>query len=42
MSNEMMTNTSFRERMGVEEKNYPMVSIIIRETVKRAYKSWDA
>lgn len=35
MSNEMMTNKSFRERMGVEEKNYPMVSIIIREAVKR-------
>ncbi len=35
MSNEMMTNKSFRERMGVEEKNYPMVSIVIREAVKR-------
>ena len=35
MSNEMMTNKSFRERMGVEEKNYPMVSIVIREAVNR-------
>lgn len=35
MSNEMMTNKSFRERKGVEEKNYPMVSIVIREAVKR-------
>lgn len=31
----MMTNKSFRERMGVEGKNYPMVSIVIREAVKR-------
>ena len=35
LSNEMMTNKSFRERMGVEEKNYPMVSIVIREAVKK-------
>ena len=35
MLNEMMTNKSFRERMGVDEKNYPMVSIVIREAVKK-------
>ena len=33
MSNEKMTNQSFRERMGIEEKNYPMVSKIIKETI---------
>ncbi|MDR1021680.1 MAG: putative DNA binding domain-containing protein [Prevotellaceae bacterium] len=31
--NERMTNQSFRERMGIEERNYPMVSKIIKETV---------
>lgn len=35
MSNEMMTNKSFRERMGVEEKNYSAVSNIIKETLER-------
>ena len=33
MSNEKMSNQSFRERMGIEEKNYPMVSKIIKETI---------
>jgi predicted HTH transcriptional regulator len=33
MDNEKMTNQSFRERMGIEEKNYPMASKIIKETV---------
>jgi predicted HTH transcriptional regulator len=33
MDNEKMTNQSFRERMGIEEKNYSIVSRIIRETV---------
>ena len=33
MNNEKMTNQSFRERMGIEEKNYPMASKIIKETV---------
>jgi predicted HTH transcriptional regulator len=33
MDNERMTNQSFRERMGIEERNYSIVSRIIRETV---------
>jgi predicted HTH transcriptional regulator len=33
MDNEKMTNQSFRERMGIEEKNYSIVSRIIRETI---------
>jgi predicted HTH transcriptional regulator len=33
MENEKMTNQSFRERMGIEEKNYPMASKIIKEAV---------
>lgn len=33
MSNDQMTNSSFRERLGVEQKNYATVSRIIRETV---------
>ncbi|KAA6312168.1 hypothetical protein EZS27_036850 [termite gut metagenome] len=33
MDNEKMTNQSFRERMGIEEKNYPMASKIIKETL---------
>jgi predicted HTH transcriptional regulator len=33
MDNEQMTNQSFRERMGIEEKNYPMALKIIRETL---------
>lgn len=31
----MMTNKSFRERMGVEEKNYSAVSNIVKETLER-------
>jgi len=34
MMNEKMTNQSLRERFEVEEKNYPMVSKIIRETIE--------
>jgi predicted HTH transcriptional regulator len=34
MSNEMLTNKSLRERFGVDEKNYPMVSRIIKEALK--------
>jgi len=37
MSNEKMTNQSFRKRMGIEEKNYPMVSKIIKETVNSGF-----
>ena len=33
MENEKMTNQSFRERMGIEEKNYSMASRIIKETI---------
>ena len=33
MDNQKMSNQSFRERMGIEEKNYPMASKIIRETL---------
>jgi len=33
MDNEKMTNQSFRERMGIEEKNYSMASRIIKETI---------
>jgi len=29
----MMTNTSLRERLGVEQQNYSIVSRIIRETI---------
>jgi predicted HTH transcriptional regulator len=35
MSNEMLTNKSLRERFGVDEKNYPMVSRIIKEAIKQ-------
>ncbi|GHT76321.1 hypothetical protein AGMMS50262_14200 [Bacteroidia bacterium] len=33
MDNEKMTNQSFRERMGIDEKNYPMASKVIKDTV---------
>jgi predicted HTH transcriptional regulator len=33
MDNEKMTNQSFRERMGIEEKNYPMASKVIKEAI---------
>jgi len=33
MDNQKMTNQSFRERMGIEEKNYPMASKIIKEVI---------
>lgn len=35
LSNEMLTNKSFRERMGVAEKNYTAVSGVIKETLER-------
>lgn len=35
LSNEMLTNKSFRERMGVAEKNYTAVSGIIKQTLER-------
>jgi predicted HTH transcriptional regulator len=33
MDNKKMTNQSLRERMGIEEKNYPMASKIIKEAI---------
>jgi predicted HTH transcriptional regulator len=33
MENKKMTNQSFRERMGIEEKNYSIVSRVIRDTI---------
>lgn len=35
LSNEMMTNKSFRERMGVTDKNYTAISGVIKETLER-------
>lgn len=35
LSNEMMTNKSFRIRMGVNEKNYSSISGVIKETIER-------
>ncbi|MCM1042085.1 MAG: putative DNA binding domain-containing protein [Bacteroides sp.] len=32
-ASEMLTNKSLRERLGVDEKNYPLVSIVIREAL---------
>ena len=34
LQNEKMTNQSLRERFEVEEKNYPMISRIIKETIE--------
>lgn len=33
VSNEQMTNSSFRERLGLDQKNYATASRIIRDTV---------
>lgn len=33
VSNEQMTNSSFRDRLGVDQKNYATVSRIIRESI---------
>lgn len=35
LSNEMLTNKSFRERMGVPDKNYTAISGVIKETLER-------
>lgn len=35
LSNEMMTNKSFRARMGVTDKNYTAISGVIKETLER-------
>ncbi len=35
LSNEMLTNKSFRERMGVPEKSYSAISGVIKETLER-------
>jgi len=34
VSNKLMTNTSLRDRFGIEEKNYAIASRIIAETIK--------
>ncbi len=31
----MLTNNSLRMRLGVEDKNYPVVSTIIKEAISR-------
>ena len=36
MEKAQMTNQSFRERMGIDEKNYSMVSRIIKEAINSA------
>lgn len=33
LANEMLTNKSLRERLGVDEKNYPLISIVIKEAM---------
>ena len=33
LANEMLTNKSLRERLGVDEKNYPLVSVVIKEAL---------
>ena len=33
VSGELMTNQSLRERLGVEQKNYPMISRIIKDGI---------
>lgn len=33
LANEMLTNKSLRERLGVDEKNYPLVSAVIKEAL---------
>lgn len=35
LSNEMLTNKSLRERMGVDEKNYPLISGVIKEALSQ-------
>lgn len=35
LSNEMLTNKSLRERFGLAEKNYPMISVVIKEALNR-------
>ncbi len=35
VSGEYMTNQSLRERFGIDEKNYPMASRIIQETINQ-------
>jgi predicted HTH transcriptional regulator len=33
MMNDMLTNKSLRERLGVDEKNYPLISTVIKDTL---------
>lgn len=34
VSNEKMTNQSLRQRLGIEDKNYPMASRIIKDAIE--------
>lgn len=33
VSNDKMTNKSLRQRLGIDDKNYPMASRIIRDSI---------
>lgn len=33
LANEMLTNKSLRERLGVDDKNYPLISVVIKEAL---------
>lgn len=37
VSNEKMTNQTIRERFQIDDKNYPMASKIIRETIDSGF-----
>lgn len=41
VSNEFMSNQSFRERLGIEEKNYAIVSRIISDTLEKKYIKYE-
>lgn len=41
ISNEFMNNQSFRERLGIEEKNYATVSRIISDTLEEKYIKYE-
>lgn len=35
LANEMLTNKSLRERLGVDEKNYLLISVVIKEAMSQ-------
>lgn len=37
LANEMLTNKSLRERLGVDERNYPLVSAVIKEALAQGF-----